>query len=181
MQLHWSDPESDRKLQAGMDESAGDKKRAISCILCRREALEEIKAALAPVEWEADAPYCTFTMPYQGSTVEGRFFGNEAALSKVPAQWVRELVRRLPELDRRGLTFLSARAGLGTGGLALERFTIQMDRRLCLFYQRGEEQQMVRFAPDFALCEEDQPALAQPEGGTFLAFVLLEQREWDAE
>lgn len=35
---------------------------------------------------------------------------------------------------------------------------------------------MVRFAPDFALCEEDQPALAQPEGGTFLAFVLLEQR-----
>ena len=66
-----------------MDESAGDKKRAISCILCRREALEEIKAALAPVEWEADAPYCTFTMPYQGSTVEGRFFGNEAALSKV--------------------------------------------------------------------------------------------------
>ncbi len=143
--------------------------------------LEEIKAALAPVEWEADAPYCTFTMPYQGSTVEGRFFGNEAALSKVPAEWARELVRRLPELDRRGLTFLSARAGLGTGGLALERFTIQMDRRLCLFYQRGEEQQMVRFAPDFALCEEDQPALAQPEGGTFLAFVLLEQPEWDAE
>ena len=143
--------------------------------------LEEIKAALAPVEWEADAPYCTFTMPYQGSTVEGRFFGNEAALSKVPAEWVWELVRRLPELDRRGLTFLSARAGLGTGGLALERFTIQMDRRLCLFYQRGEEQQMVRFAPDFALCEEDQPALAQPEGGTFLAFVLLEQPEWDAE
>ena len=120
-------------------------------------------------------------MPYQGSTVEGRFFGNEAALSKVPAVWVRELVRRLPERDRRGLTFLSARAGLGTGGLALERFTIQMDRRLCLFYQRGEEQQMVRFAPDFALCEEDQPALAQPEGGTFLAFVLLEQPEWDAE
>ena len=153
MEFHWIDPESDRKLQAGMDESAGDKKRAISCILCRREALEEIKAALAPVEWEADAPYCTFTMPYQGSTVEGRFFGNEAALSKVPAEWVRELVRRLPELDR----------------------------RLCLFYQRGEEQQMVRFAPDFALCEEDQPALAQPEGGTFLAFVLLEQPEWDAE
>ena len=181
MEFHWIDPESDRKLQAGLDESAGDKKRAISCILCRREALEEIKAALAPVEWEADAPYCTFTMPYQGSTVEGRFFGNEAALSKVPAEWARELVRRLPELDRRGLTFLSARAGLGTGGLALERFTIQMDRRLCLFYQRGEEQQMVRFAPDFALCEEDQPALAQPEGGTFLAFVLLEQPEWDAE
>ena len=56
MEFHWIDPESDRKLQAGLDESAGDKKRAISCILCRREALEEIKAALAPVEWEADAP-----------------------------------------------------------------------------------------------------------------------------
>ena len=29
--------------------------------------------------------------------------------------------------------------------------------------------------------EEDQMALEQPEGGTFLAFVLLEQPEWDGE
>ena len=183
MEYHWIDPEQDRRLQAGEAEEGemADKRLAIACILCDRANLEAVKAALGVTEWEADAPYCTFTMPYGEGTVQGRFFGNEAALSKVPAEWARELVRRLPELDRRGLTFLSARAGLGTGGLALERFTIQMDRRLCLFYQRGEEQQMVRFAPDFALCEEDQPALAQPEGGTFLAFVLLEQPEWDAE
>ena len=39
---------------------------------------------------------------------------------------------------------------------------------------------MVRFEPDFSL-SEDQMALEQPEGGAFLAFVLLEQPEWDGE
>ena len=47
------------------------------------------------------------------------------------------------------------------------------------FYQR-EETQVVRFDSDFSL-SEDQLALEQPEGGTFLAFVLLEQPEWDGE
>ena len=65
------------------------------------------------MEWEADAPYCTFQIPYQGGSLTGRFFLNEAALSKFPLSWVREFVRRLPELDRRGRTFLAAQAGLG--------------------------------------------------------------------
>ncbi len=165
MEFHWIDPESDRKLQAGLDESAGDKKRAISCILCRREALEEIKAALAPVEWEADAPYCTFTMPYQGSTVEGRFFGNEAALSKVPAEWVQGAGPAPAGAGPPGSDLPLRPGRAGDWGLALGRFTIQMDRRLCLFYQRGgaaDGPLRPRLCP---LCEEDQPALAQPEGG----------------
>ena len=182
MEFHWIDPESDRKLQAGMDESAGDKKRAISCILCRREALEEIKAALAPVEWEADAPYCTFRLPYQNGSLLGRFFMNEAALSKFPLSWVREFVRRLPELDRRGRTFLAAQAGLGTEGLSLEWFAVHPDRTMRLCYIRGQDQQMVLFDRDFSLCSEDwQPALTRPEGGAFLAFVLLEAPAWDPD
>ena len=132
-----------------------------------------------PPEWEADAPYCTFAIPYGERTVTGRFFGNEAALSKLPALWFQALVRRLPELERRGRTFLSARAGLGTEGLELDRFSIGLDRKIGLIYQR-EESQVVRFEPDFSL-SEDQMALEQPEGGAFLAFVLLEQPEWDGE
>ena len=77
---------------------------------------------------------------------------NEAALSKLPLPWVRELVRRLPELDRRGRTFLAAQAGLGTEGLSLEWFAVQPDRTLRLSYIRGQDQQLVLFDKDFSLC-----------------------------
>ena len=179
MEFHWIDPECDRRLQAGLDEGAEDKRRSISHILCRQENLSAIQTALSAAEWEADSPYCTFTIPYGERALSGLFFGNEAALSKLPVLWFQALVRRLPELERRGRTFLSARAGLGTEGLELERFTIGLDRQIGLIYQR-EETQVVRFNSDFSL-SEDQLALEQPEGGTFLAFVLLEQPEWDGE
>ena len=87
MEFHWIDPECDRRLQEGLDEGEADKRRAISHILCNRENLEAIRAALSPTEWEADSPYCTFAIPYGERTVTGRFFGNEAALSKLPALW----------------------------------------------------------------------------------------------
>ena len=180
MEYHWIDPECDRRLQEGLDENGADKKRAISHILCDRENLEAIRSLLAPTEWEGDAPYCTFSIPYQDRTLSCRFFGNEAAFSKLPVPWVGEVVQRLPELDRRGRTFLSARAGLGTEGLQLDRLAIRLDRELDLFFQREEEGQAVRFLPDFSLHQE-QPALEQPEGGSFLAFVLLEGPEWDAD
>ena len=107
---------------------------------------------------------------------------NEAALSKFPLSWVRELVRRLPELDRRGRTFLTAQAGLGTEGLSLEWFAVHPDRTMRLCYIRGQDQQMVLFDRDFSLCSEDrQPALTRPEGGAFLAFVLLEAPAWDPD
>ena len=41
---------------------------------------------------------------------------------------------------------------------------------------------MVLFDRDFSLCSEDrQPALTRPEGGAFLAFVLLEAPAWDPD
>ena len=184
MEYHWIDPEQDRRLQAGEAEEGemADKRLAIACILCDRANLEAVKAALGVTEWEADAPYCTFQIPYQGGSLTGRFFLNEAALSKFPLSWVREFVRRLPELDRRGRTFLAAQAGLGTEGLSLEWFAVHPDRTMRLCYIRGQDQQMVLFDRDFSLCSEDwQPALTRPEGGAFLAFVLLEAPAWDPD
>ena len=65
MEYHWIDPEQDRRLQAGEAEEGemADKRLAIACILCDRANLEAVKAALGVTEWEADAPYCTCTMP----------------------------------------------------------------------------------------------------------------------
>lgn len=181
MEFHWIDPACDALLQAGEDESEPEKRMSIAGICCDQNNLEAIKAALAPTAWEADAPYCTFQIPYQGGSLTGRFFLNEAALSKVPLPWVQELVRRLPELDRRGRTFLAAQAGLGTEGLSLEWFAVLPDRTMRLSYVRGQDQQLVLFDPDFSLSKEDQPALAKSEGGAFLAFVLLETPAWDPD
>ena len=181
MEFHWIDPNADQTLQAGEDAGEFDKRMAIAGICCDPENLAAIKEALAPTEWEADAPYCTFRLPYQDGSLLGRFFMNEAALSKFPLPWVRELVRRLPELERRGRTFLTAQAGLGTEGLTLEWFAVQPDRTLRLGYIRDQDQQLVLFDPDFTLRKEDQPALAKPEGSAFLAFVLLESPAWDPD
>ena len=181
MEFHWIDPDCDQVLQAGEDENEAEKRLSIAGICCDRENLAAIKAALSPTEWEADAPYCTFQLPYQGGSLTGRFFLNEAALSKVPLPWVLELVRRLPELDRRGRTFLAAQAGLGTEGLSLQWFAVQPDRGLRLCYGRDQDQLLVLFDGDFSLRKEDQPALARPEGGAFLAFVLLESPVWDPD
>ena len=181
MEFHWIDPGCDAVLQAGEDESETEKRQSIAGICCDPENLAAIKEVLSPTEWEADAPYCTFQLPYQGASLTGRFFLNEAALSKFPLPWVRELVRRLPELDRRGRTFLTAQAGLGTEGLTLEWFAVQPDRTLRLGYIRDQDQQLVLFDPDFTLRKEDQPALAKPEGSAFLAFVLLESPAWDPD
>ena len=181
MEFHWIDPGCDAVLQAGEDESETEKRQSIAGICCDPENLAAIKEVLSPTEWEADAPYCTFQLPYQGASLTGRFFLNEAALSKFPLPWVRELVRRLPELDRRGRTFQTALAGLGTEGLTLEWFAVQPDRTLRLGYIRDQDQQLVLFDPDFTLRKEDQPALAKPEGSAFLAFVLLESPAWDPD
>ena len=119
-------------------------------------------------------------MPYG----EGRYraAGNEAALSKLSAEWAAALAARLPELDRRGRTFLELRAELQTDGLELAWFTIQRDQGLRLCFQGGGHSQMVLFGADFSLREEGQPALEQPgSAGNFLAFVLLEEPEWDPE
>ncbi|MFQ7855474.1 MAG: hypothetical protein ACLRIS_10450 [Flavonifractor plautii] len=155
-----------------------DKRLAIACILCDRANLEAVKAALGVTEWEADAPYCTFTMPYGEGTVQGRFFGNEAALSKLSAEWAAALAARLPELDRRGRTFLELRAELQTDGLELAWFTIQRDQGLRLCFQGAGTARWCCSGPTF-FAGGGQPALEQPgSAGNFLAFVLLEEPEW---
>ena len=116
MEFHWIDPNADQTLQAGEDAGEFDKRMAIAGICCDPENLAAIKEALAPTEWEADAPYCTFRLPYQDGSLLGRFFMNEAALSKFPLPWVRELVRRLPELERRGPDLPDRPGGPGHGG-----------------------------------------------------------------
>lgn len=181
MEFHWIDPDSDRTLQEEESPEIADKRRAVACILRDEGNLAAIKALLAPTEWEADAPFCTFTIPYVAGTLLGRFCMNEAALSKLPLSWVRELVRRLPELERRGRVFLSTQADVDVGGAELEWFSVDQEGDLRLCYRRERDHQLVAFDSDFSLSKGDQPALSRAEGGAFLAFVLLAEPVWDAD
>ncbi|MDO4261503.1 MAG: suppressor of fused domain protein [Eubacteriales bacterium] len=89
MEYHYIDPEHDRKLQEGLlGEEGVDKQRAVSGIVCDRQGLERIKALFAPTDWEADLPYCTFTMEVHGRKVEFGFCMNEAALSGMDYDFV---------------------------------------------------------------------------------------------
>lgn len=73
MEFHWIDPECDAVLQAGGDENEAEKRLSIAGICCDPENLAAIKTALSPTEWEADAPYCTFRLPYQNGQPAGAF------------------------------------------------------------------------------------------------------------
>lgn len=136
-----------------------DRRLIIACILCDRVNLGAVKVALGVTEWEADAPYCTFTTSYGEGAIQGRSLGDEAALSKLSAEWAAALVTRLPELGRRSRTSLGLRVKLWTDGLRLAWFTIQRNQGLRLCFQGGRHGQMVLLRADFSLRKGGQSAL----------------------
>ncbi len=179
MEFHWIDPECDRRLQEGLDEGEADKRRAISHILCDRENLGGHPGGPGPHRVGGGFSLLYLHHPLWGGDRHRPLLRQRGR----PVQAARPLVPGSGPPPARagapGEDLPVGRAGLGTEGLELDRFTIGLDRKIGLIYQR-EESQVVRFEPDFSL-SEDQMALEQPEGGTFLAFVLLEQPEWDGE
>ena len=99
MEYHYIDPDSDRMLQCGMTEDSEGKLRAISGILCDERALEEIRRIFEPVEWEADSPYCMCRFLIGGRELSGIFCMNEAALSKMNPDWLRDQKEKLASGD----------------------------------------------------------------------------------
>ena len=85
MEFHWIDPGCDAVLQAGEDESEAEKRQSIAGICCDPENLAAIKEALDPTEWEADAPYCTFRLPYQDGSLLGRVLHERGSAVQVPS------------------------------------------------------------------------------------------------
>ena len=182
MEFHWIDPDCDRPSRRGEDENEAEKRLSIAGICCDPENLAAIKEALSPTEWEADAPYCTFQLPYQ----------------------VRQPHR--PVLPQRGGAVQAAPplgAGSWCGGCrswtagAGPSWPPRRDwgrRALCSSGSRSSRtgccgcatagtrsSLLVLFDPDFSLRKENQPALETPGGGAFLAFVLLEAPAWDPD
>ena len=97
MLCHWINPDADRTLQQGLDEDADDKQRALACIRVDEAGLAEFYKLFRPERYgyEKNSPCCEFQYPVREHLVEISFRMNEAGLSKMGADWMRQLKERL--------------------------------------------------------------------------------------
>ena len=93
MEYHWINPDSDASLQAGDDEDADDKQRALACIRVDEAGLAEFYELFRPEQYgyEKNSPCCEFQYPVKEHLVELSFRMNEAGLSKMGTGWLRQI------------------------------------------------------------------------------------------
>ena len=95
LQYHFINEESDMDLLSGASEDVNSKLESVAGIICDDHNLKTIKRLLRAADWEADCPYCSGTMAVGGRTVEIVFRMNEAALSKLDADWIGGQLERI--------------------------------------------------------------------------------------
>ncbi len=65
-----------------------------------KKNLTAIKELLQATNWIPDMPYCSFRFPFDGNSLIGIFEMNEAAVSKLPLDWIRETLENLPAVEQ---------------------------------------------------------------------------------
>lgn len=123
---HYIEPEDDLSLADDTPDAAA-KRRIISYVVCDKKNLRTLKSLLRAETWIADAPYCTCKIPYQNGTIRISFQMNEAAASKLSAEWLTETLRTLPQLENLQRPDPNAE---------LDQLTIHIDQSLSLGFRR---------------------------------------------
>ena len=97
MEYHWINPNADQLLQQGLGPDVDDKQRALACIRVDEAGLAEFYELFCPERYgyEKNAPCCEFQYPVKEHLVELSFRMNEAGLSKMGTDWLRQLKERL--------------------------------------------------------------------------------------
>ena len=137
MEYHWINPDADQTLQRGLDENADDKQRAIACIRVDEAGLAEFYELFHPerYNYEKNSPCCEFQYPVEEHLVELSFRMNEAGLSKMGADWLRQLKERLDSGEGLTHTPEGEPEGILTGVF------VDQTRRIGLVYQQpGDDQ-----------------------------------------
>ena len=137
MEYHWINPDADQTLQRGLDENADDKQCAIACIRVDEAGLAEFYELFHPerYSYKKNSPCCEFQYPVKEHLVELSFRMNEAGLSKMGTDWLRQLKERLDSGEWLTHTPEGEPEGILTGV-----FVDQL-RRIGLVYQQpGEDQ-----------------------------------------
>ena len=137
MEYHWIDPDSDASLQAGDDEDEDDKQRALACIRVDEAGLAEFYELFRPERYgyQKNSPFCEFQYPVKEHLVELSFRMNEAGLSKMGTDWLRQLKERLDSGEWLTHTPEGEPEGILTGVF------VDQTRRIGLVYQQpGDDQ-----------------------------------------
>ena len=135
MEYHWINPEADASLQAGLDDDADDKQRAIACIRVDDAGLAAFHEIFRPKpeDYLKNDPYCAFHYPVKGHSVEVAFRMNEAGLSKLGTHWLRQLKDWLDSGD-----WLTYTPEEGPAGTLAAVFVDQTHRMGLLYLQPGD-------------------------------------------
>ena len=137
MEYHWINPDADQTLQQGLDENADDKQRALACIRVDEAGLAEFYELFRPERYgyEKNSPCCEFQYPVKEHLVELSFRMNEAGLSKMGSDWLRQLKDRLDSGEWLTHTPEGEPEGVLTGVF------VDQTRRIGLVYQQpGDDQ-----------------------------------------
>ena len=137
MEYHWINPDADQTLQRGLDENADDKQCAIACIRVDEAGLAEFYELFHPerYSYKKNSPCCEFQYPVKEHLVELSFRMNEAGLSKMGTDWLRQLKERLDSGEWLTHTPEGEPEGILTGV-----FVDQLRRTGLVYQQPGEDQ-----------------------------------------
>ena len=90
MNYHYIRQRDDQQLQDGSDEDADSRWLAVMGILCDPKGLENVKAVFPDGDWDTDGFCCSLSYPVAGNDLELMFRMNEAGLSKMNPDWLKE-------------------------------------------------------------------------------------------
>ena len=137
MEYHWIDPNADQTLQQGLDEDEDDKQRALACMRVDEAGLSEFYELFRPERYgyQKNSPFCEFQYPVKEHLVELCFRMNEAGLSKMGTDWLRQLRDRLDSGE-----WLTHTPEGEPEGVLIAVF-VEQARRVSLVYQQpGDDQ-----------------------------------------
>ena len=190
MEYHWINPEADASLQAGMGDDADDKQRAIACIRVNEAGLAAFYELFHPKQddYRKNDPYCAFHYLVKGHSVELAFRMNEAGLSKLGTDWLRQLKDWLDSGE-----WLTYTPEDGSEGTLVAVFVDQTCHMGLVYRQPGDDRHFEIFrdadgnlcsAAWFEGCPEENGAEDEESAGlkgSFAGFVLLSEPSWDKQ
>lgn len=170
MEYHWINPGADQALQQGTDEDAENKQRSISCITVNKEGLERFWEIFGPKpeQYVPNSPFTQFPYAVKGSAIDLVFQMNEAGMSKLNADWLRQVKGWLSDgrwLERNHPDGRAAK---------LNAALVRLDRQIGLFYQLcgAEEYFQIFLGPDGT---EIEGSFWSSENGRDTAFYTEEE------
>ncbi len=143
LENHYVDEEADRPLGEGK-RYGGDRREAVAGILCRRDRLEQVKLLLGIRDWKPDSPYCTGLIPCLGRWVEAVFRMNEAAVSKMSLESLRQLLRELPGREAEERDQIEREQGIPADRLSLSQLVFSRNRSVNLVFSLDREEEPPR-------------------------------------